>query len=299
MSKETKNIPEIKAYFDAPTNTVSYLVTDPATKKCAVVDSVLNFEYSSGTISYAQADEIIGDITDQGLTLDWLIETHVHADHLSAAPYIQEKLGGKIMISKEITVVQNIFGKVFNAGTEFERDGSQFDMLLSDGDTYQVGSIDAKVLHTPGHTPACMAHVIGDAVFVGDTLFMPDGGSARADFPGGDARTLYQSIQKIFTLPDDTRMFICHDYMPGGRDVKWETTVGEQKRDNIHVGKGNSEDDFVAMREARDATLGMPTLIMPSIQVNMRAGHMPQAEDNGSTYLKVPVSGIRDSGTNS
>ena len=299
MSTETKNIPEIKAYFDAPTNTVSYLVTDPATKKCAVVDSVLNFEYSSGTISYAQADEIIGDITDQGLTLDWLIETHVHADHLSAAPYIQEKLGGKIMISKEITVVQNIFGKVFNAGTEFERDGSQFDMLLSDGDIYQVGSIDAKVLHTPGHTPACMAHVIGDAVFVGDTLFMPDGGSARADFPGGDARVLYQSIQKIFTLPDDTRMFICHDYMPGGRDVKWETTVGEQKRDNIHVGKGNSEEDFVAMREARDATLGMPTLIMPSIQVNMRAGHMPQAEDNGSTYLKVPVSGIRDSGTNS
>ena len=299
MSTETKNNPEIKAYFDAPTNTVSYLVTDPATKKCAVVDSVLNFDYPSGTISYAQADEIIGDITDQGLTLDWLIETHVHADHLSAAPYIQEKLGGKIMISKEITVVQNIFGKVFNAGTEFERDGSQFDMLLADGDTYQVGSIDAKVLHTPGHTPACMAHVIGDAVFVGDTLFMPDGGSARADFPGGDARTLYQSIQKIFTLPDDTRMFICHDYMPGGRDVKWETTVGEQKRDNIHVGKGNSEEDFVAMREARDATLGMPTLIMPSIQVNMRAGHMPQAEDNGSTYLKVPVSGIRDSGTNS
>jgi glyoxylase-like metal-dependent hydrolase (beta-lactamase superfamily II) len=299
MSTETKNIPEIKAYFDAPTNTVSYLVTDPATKKCAVVDSVLNFDYPSGTISYAQADEIIGDITDQGLTLDWLIETHVHADHLSAAPYIQEKLGGKIMISKEITVVQNIFGKVFNAGTEFERDGSQFDMLLADGDTYQVGSIDAKVLHTPGHTPACMAHVIGDAVFVGDTLFMPDGGSARADFPGGDARTLYQSIQKIFTLPDDTRMFICHDYMPGGRDVKWETTVGEQKRDNIHVGKGNSEEDFVAMREARDATLGMPTLIMPSIQVNMRAGHMPQAEDNGSTYLKVPVSGIRDSGNNS
>ena len=293
MSTEIKNIPEIKAYFDAPTNTVSYLVTDPATKKCAVVDSVLNFDYPSGTISYAQADEIIGDITDQGMTLDWLIETHVHADHLSAAPYIQEKLGGKIMISKEITVVQNIFGKVFNAGTEFERDGSQFDVLLSDGDTYQVGSIDAKVLHTPGHTPACMAHVIGDAVFVGDTLFMPDGGSARADFPGGDARTLYQSIQKIFTLPDDTRMFICHDYMPGGRDVKWETTVGEQKRDNIHVGKGNSEDDFVAMREARDATLGMPTLIMPSIQVNMRAGHMPGAEDNGSTYLKVPVSGIR------
>jgi glyoxylase-like metal-dependent hydrolase (beta-lactamase superfamily II) len=293
MSTEKKNTPEIKAYFDARTNTVSYLVADPATKKCAVVDSVLNFDYPSGTISYAQADEIIGDITDQGLSLDWLIETHVHADHLSAAPYIQEKLGGKIMISKEITVVQNIFGKVFNAGTEFERDGSQFDLLLSDGDTYQLGSIEAKVLHTPGHTPACMAHVIGDAVFVGDTLFMPDGGSARADFPGGDARTLYQSIQKIFTLPDDTRMFICHDYMPGGRDVKWETTVGEQKRDNIHVGKGNSEDDFVAMREARDATLGMPTLIMPSIQVNMRAGHMPGAEDNGSTYLKVPVSGIR------
>ena len=222
-----------------------------------------------------------------------MIETHVHADHLSAAPYIQQNLGGKIAISKEIVKVQEIFGKVFNAGTEFERDGSQFDLLLEDGDTYEIGNLRGKALHTPGHTPACMAHVIEDTVFVGDTLFMPDGGTARADFPGGDARTLFRSIQKILALPDNTRMFVCHDYMPNGRDVKWETTVSEQQQNNIHIGDAIHEDEFVKLREKRDSTLGMPKLIMPSIQVNMRAGNMPQSEDNGSTFLKVPISGIR------
>jgi glyoxylase-like metal-dependent hydrolase (beta-lactamase superfamily II) len=286
--------PEVNPYYDEDTNTVSYLVVDPETKACAVVDSVLNFDYAAGAISYEQADEIIAEIKSRDLNLQWLVETHVHADHLSAAPYIQEKCGGQIMISREITAVQNIFGKVFNAGTEFERDGSQFDKLLSDGDTYHLGNIPARVIHTPGHTPACMAHVIGDAVFVGDTLFMPDGGTARADFPGGDARTLYRSIKKILTLPDATRVFVCHDYQPDGRDVEWETTVKAQREANIHIREGITEDEFVARREARDATLKMPKLIMPSIQVNMRAGHMPEPEDNGDTYLKVPVSGLRN-----
>jgi len=286
--------PEVNPYYDEDTNTVSYLVVDPETKACAVVDSVLNFDYAAGAISYEQADEIIAEIKSRDLNLQWLVETHVHADHLSAAPYIQEKCGGQIMISREITTVQNIFGKVFNAGTEFERDGSQFDKLLSDGDTYHLGNIPARVIHTPGHTPACMAHVIGDAVFVGDTLFMPDGGTARADFPGGDARTLYRSIKKILTLPDATRVFVCHDYQPDGRDVEWETTVKAQREANIHIREGITEDEFVARREARDATLKMPKLIMPSIQVNMRAGHMPEPEDNGDTYLKVPVSGLRN-----
>lgn len=285
--------PEVKAYYDADTNTVSYIVIDHTANACAVVDSVLNFDYASGNITYEQADEIIDFINTSGLKLEWLIETHVHADHLSAAPYIQEKCGGEIMISKEISAVQKIFGKVFNAGTEFERDGSQFDKLLEDGDTYRIGNLEGRAIHTPGHTPACMAHVIGDAVFVGDTLFMPDGGTARADFPGGDARTLYRSIQKIMDLPDETRVFVCHDYQPGGREVMWETTVKDQREQNIHIGNGIGEDDFVARREARDATLSMPKLIMPSIQVNMRAGHMPEAEDNGETYLKVPVSGLR------
>ena len=274
-------------------NTVSYLVVDPVTKKAAIVDSVLDFDYASGTMSYEHADVIIAEVNARGLDLEWLIETHVHADHLSAAPYIQQQLGGKIGISEHIVTVQNVFGKIFNAGTEFERDGSQFDQLFNDGDSYQIGTIAAKAIHTPGHTPACMAHFIGDAVFVGDTLFMPDGGTARADFPGGDARTLYRSIQKILTLPADTRMFVCHDYAPNGRAFLWETTVGAQAASNIHVGGRTSEDDFVAMREARDATLAMPRLIMPSIQVNMRAGHMPPAEPNGETYLKVPVKGFR------
>ena len=291
--EDSIKMPEVNAYYDDETNTISYLVVDPETKCCAVIDSVLNFDYAAGTIAYQQADQIIADITAGGLTLQWLIETHVHADHLSAAPYIQQKSGGDIIICKDITKVQDIFGKVFNAGTEFERDGSQFDRLLSDGDSYMIGNISARAIHTPGHTPACMAHVIGDAVFVGDTLFMPDGGTARADFPGGDARTLYQSIHKILALPETYRIFVCHDYQPGGREVQWQTSVKEQREHNIHIANHVSEDAFVATREARDATLNMPKLIMPSIQVNMRAGHMPDAEDNGDTYLKVPLSGLR------
>ena len=286
-------LPEIKPYYDEDTNTVSYLVIDPETKATAVVDSVLNFDYAAGAISYEQADEIIKEIKGRGLRLEWLIETHVHADHLSAAPYIQQECGGNIMISEEIRSVQDIFGKVFNAGTEFERDGSQFDRLLKDGDDYSIGNIRCQAIHTPGHTPACMAHAIGDAVFVGDTLFMPDGGTARADFPGGNARTLYRSIQKILSLPEETRVFVCHDYQPNDRAVAWETTIKDQLERNIHIGQGVSEDEFVQNREARDATLKMPELIMPSIQVNMRAGDMPEPEDNGDIYLKVPVSGLR------
>ena len=284
---------EVKGFFDEETHTISYVIYDKQTNSCAVLDSVLDLDYASGKINYLNADKIINFITENNLKLCWLIETHVHADHLSAAPYIQQKLGGKIAISKEIVKVQEIFGKVFNAGTEFERDGSQFDLLLEDGDTYEIGNLRGKALHTPGHTPACMAHVIEDKVFVGDTLFMPDGGTARADFPGGDARTLFRSIQKILALPDNTRMFVCHDYMPNGREVKWETTVSEQKQNNIHIGDAIHEDEFVKLREKRDSTLGMPKLIMPSIQVNMRAGNMPQSEDNGSTFLKVPISGIK------
>jgi glyoxylase-like metal-dependent hydrolase (beta-lactamase superfamily II) len=284
---------EIKGFFDSQTNTVSYVVTDVQTAQCAVIDSVLDFDYASGKIEYKNADSIISYITENSLTLQWLVETHVHADHLSAAPYIQKQLGGKIAISKEIIKVQDIFGKIFNAGTEFERDGSQFDLLLGDNDSYQIGTIQATAIHTPGHTPACMAHIVGDAVFVGDTLFMPDGGTARADFPGGDAHMLYKSIQKILSLPDDTRLFVCHDYMPNGRAVSWQTTVAEQKLRNIHVGGNVPEAHFVKLREERDKTLSSPKLIMPSIQVNMRAGNMPPQEDNGSTYIKVPLQGIR------
>ena len=285
--------PEVKGFFDQDSGTISYVVHDRSSKEAAVIDSVLDFDYASGTIGYELADDIIGYVQAQNLNVSWHIETHVHADHLSAAPYLQDRLGGKIMISKQITAVQKIFGKVFNAGTEFERDGSQFDRLLEDGDNYALGQLTGYAIHTPGHTPACMAHVIGDAVFVGDTLFMPDGGTARADFPGGDARTLYQSIHTILALPEDTRLFVCHDYMPGGREVAWQSTVAEQKQKNIHIGGGISEDAFVEMRETRDASLSMPKLIMPSIQVNMRAGHLPPGEDNGEVYLKVPVSGVR------
>ena len=284
---------DVKGFFDTDTNTISYVVTDKKTAICAVIDSVLDLDYASGNIKYENVDKIVDFITENHLKLEWLVETHVHADHLSAAPYIQQKLGGRIAISKEIVHVQKIFGKIFNAGTEFERDGSQFDLLLNDGDSYSIGNLQAKAIHTPGHTPACMAHMIEDCVFVGDTLFMPDGGTARADFPGGDARVLYRSIQKILALPDETRLFVCHDYMPEGRKVKWETTVAEQKNNNIHIGGAISEDEFVKLRETRDVTLGMPKLIMPSIQVNMRAGHMPPSEDDGKTYLKVPISGIK------
>ena len=287
-------VPEIRAFFDHNSNTVSYVVTDPAMKKAAIIDSVLDFDYASGTISYNHADMIIDYVVSENIDVEWLIETHVHADHLSAAPYIQQKLGGKIGISERISEVQTVFGKVFNAGTEFERDGSQFDQLFADVDQYKVGELEAVAIATPGHTPACMVHLIGDAVFVGDTLFMPDGGTARADFPGGDARTLYQSIQKILALPDETRMFVCHDYAPNGREFLWETTVGTQRANNIHVGNNANEDSFVEMREKRDASLAMPRLIIPSIQVNMRAGHMPDAEENGATYLKVPIQGLKE-----
>ncbi|TXS94001.1 MBL fold metallo-hydrolase [Parahaliea maris] len=281
--------PEVLAFFDEDTNTFSYVVRDPGSSACAVVDSVMEIDYAAGRLSYEGADKIIAYIQREGLELQWLIETHVHADHLSAAPYIQEQLGGLIGIGEHIVTVQETFGKIFNAGTGFQRDGSQFDRLFADGDSYFVGNMECHAMHTPGHTPACMTHVMGDAAFVGDTLFMPDGGTARADFPGGDARTLYQSIKRVLSLPDSVRLLMCHDYMPDGRAVEFETTVVAERRENIHVGGGISEDNFVAMREARDATLGMPRLILPSLQVNMRAGHLPEGEDNGTVYLKLPL----------
>jgi glyoxylase-like metal-dependent hydrolase (beta-lactamase superfamily II) len=281
--------PEVTAFFDAATNTVSYVVKDPGSKACAVIDSVMDIDYAAGRIAYQSADKIIDFITQAGLRLEWLIETHVHADHLSGAPYIQGRLGGKIGIGEKITVVQETFGKIFNEGTEFQRDGSQFDRLFKDGDTYQIGAMKAFALYTPGHTPACMTHVIGDAAFVGDTLFMPDGGSARADFPGGNARDLYRSIRRILSLPNETRLFMCHDYGPNGREIRWETTVAEQHAHNIHVHDGITEDEFVATREARDRTLQMPKLIIPSLQINMKGGKLPAPEADGKRYLKVPI----------
>ncbi|WP_159805025.1 MBL fold metallo-hydrolase [Litoreibacter roseus] len=283
--------PEVKAFFDEATNTISYIVADPETKACAVIDSVMDIDYAAGRITYDHANAMIAHIQNNNLTLEWLIETHVHADHLSAAPYIQEKLGGKIGIGRKITVIQDVFGKIFNEGTEFQRDGSQFDALFDDGDTYQIGKMTAFAMHTPGHTPACMVHVIGDAAFVGDTLFMPDGGSARADFPGGDAGELYDSIQKVLSLPDEMRLFICHDYGPGGRDIMWQTTVAEEKSNNIHVGGGKTREEFVKFRTERDAQLAVPKLIIPSLQVNMRAGEVPR-DDQGNPVLKVPLNGL-------
>jgi glyoxylase-like metal-dependent hydrolase (beta-lactamase superfamily II) len=283
--------PDVKGFFDSESNTISYIVKDPASTACAVIDAVMEFDYSSGRTSFEQADKMVTDIQARGLELHWLIETHVHADHLSGAPYIQEKLGGKIGIGNQITVIQDTFGKIFNEGTEFQRDGSQFDKLFNDDDTYSIGNLTAFTIHTPGHTPACMTHVIGDAAFVGDTLFMPDGGSARADFPGGDAATLYDSIQKILALPDEMRLFICHDYGPNGRDITWETTVGAEKAHNIHVGNGKTREEFVAFRTTRDAQLAMPKLIIPSLQVNIRAGNLPTDAD-GNQVLKIPVNGL-------
>ena len=282
--------PIVTAFFDEATNTVSYVVQDPQGSACAIVDSVLDFDHASGRTSTASADEIVAFVRDKGLNVEWILESHVHADHLSAAPYLQEKLGGKIGIGDKITVVQDTFGKVFNEGTEFQRDGSQFDALFREGDSFHVGQLRGDVLHTPGHTPACLTYVIGDAAFVGDTLFMPDFGTARCDFPGGSSAMLYNSIQKILSLPDETRIFVGHDYKaPGRDDYAWETTVGEQKALNVHIGKGRSIEEFVAMRDARDATLGMPRLILPSLQVNMRAGRMPPPDDKGDVFLKLPV----------
>ncbi|MHC5655709.1 MBL fold metallo-hydrolase [Stappia sp.] len=281
--------PQVTSFFDPQTNTISYVVKDPGSNACAIVDSVMDIDYAAGRISFESADRIIDFVRANGLKPEWLIETHVHADHLSAAPYIQDKIGGKIGIGENIRIVQDTFGKIFNEGTEFQRDGSQFDRLFADGDTYTVGAMSCFAMHTPGHTPACMTHVMGDAAFVGDTLFMPDGGTARADFPGGDAGELYRSIRKVLSLPAAFRLFMCHDYGPNGRDIRWETTVAEERMHNIHARDGITEEEFVAMRTARDATLDMPKLIIPSIQVNMRAGQLPPKDESGTTFLKVPI----------
>ena len=282
--------PDVTAFFDGATNTVSYVVRDPEGRACAVIDSVLDFDYASGRTDTVSADKVIDFIRSEGLDLQWLLESHVHADHLSAAPYIQAKLGGKIGIGENIRAIQDTFGKVFNEGTEFQRDGSQFDQLFEEGDSFHIGQLRGDVLHTPGHTPACLTYVIGDAAFVGDTLFMPDFGTARCDFPGGSSQMLYNSIQKILSLPDKTRIFVGHDYKaPGREEFAWESTVGDQKARNVHVGAGKSRDEFVEMRDNRDATLPMPKLIIPSLQVNMRAGRMPPKDEDGNVYLKVPV----------
>ncbi|WP_324753346.1 MBL fold metallo-hydrolase [Roseovarius sp. Pro17] len=283
--------PDVSAHFDESTNTISYIVKDPASDHCAIIDSVMDIDYAAGRITYDHADALIAEVEARGLTLDWIIETHVHADHLSAAPYIQQRLGGKIGVGDKIMIVQETFGKFFNEGTEFQRDGSQFDALFKDGDTYTVGEMDVLTIYTPGHTPACMVHVMGNAAFVGDTLFMPDAGSARADFPGGDAGQLYDSIQKVLSLPDKMRLFMCHDYGPDGRDFAWETTVADERANNIHVGDGKTREDFVRFRSERDAQLGMPKLIIPSLQVNMRAGDLPTDHD-GNLMLKVPLNGL-------
>ncbi|WP_086616789.1 MBL fold metallo-hydrolase [Erythrobacter tepidarius] len=285
--------PEVAGFFDPATFTVTYVVHDPATREAAIVDSVLDFDPNAARTSTASADAVIDYVTSHNLKVTWLLETHAHADHLSAAPYLQEKLGGKIAIGEHIVTVQQVFGKLFNAGTEFARDGSQFDALFKDGDTFTIGNLPVTVMHVPGHTPACIAYVVGEAVFTGDTMFMPDYGTARADFPGGDARTLFRSLRRILSLPGETRLFMCHDYLPKGRsEYVWETTVAAERAGNIHAHDGVTEDEFVAMREARDATLDMPRLILPSVQVNMRAGHLPPADDNGIVYLKLPVNAV-------
>lgn len=285
--------PNVTAFFNEPTNTISYVVTDPDTLHSAIIDSVLDFDAASGRTSTDSADEIIEFVQQNKLHIEWIIDTHVHADHLTAAPYLKEKIGGHTAIGSSITEVQKVFGELFNANLGFHTDGSQFDKLLEDGETYHVGSIEATAMHTPGHTPACLVHVIGDAAFVGDTLFMPDFGTARCDFPGGDAHSLYDSIQKIYALPDNTRLFMCHDYKaPGRDDYRWETTVKEERENNIHLNAKTHEEDFVKLRQERDSTLPVPKLLLPSVQVNMRAGHFPPVEENGAHYLKIPLNGI-------
>lgn len=285
--------PSIAGFFDEATNTVSYVVHDPATSTAAIIDSVLDYDAAAGRTSHGSANLIIEYVRKNALKVEWLIETHAHADHISAAPYLQAELGGKLAIGRDIIRVQEVFGKLFNAGTDFQRDGSQFDHLFDDGEAFKLGTIDAIALHVPGHTPADMAFVIGDAAFVGDTIFMPDFGTARADFPGGDARELFRSIRRLLALPEDTRLFLCHDYKaPGRDDYAWETTVALQRTGNVHVRDGVSEDEFVAMRTARDKTLAMPKLIMPSVQVNIRGGRLPEPEDNGVSYIKIPVNAV-------
>ena len=286
----------VEGHFDPATSTVSYIVLDRATLHCALVDSVLDYDPKSGRTSTGSADHLIARVAALGATVQWILETHAHADHLSAAPYLKQKLGGRIAIGEHIRQVQQVFGKLFNAGTEFEHDGSQFDHLFTDGERFQIGQLQARVMHTPGHTPACITYVVEEAgqvaAFVGDTLFMPDYGTARCDFPGGDARRLFRSIHAVLSLPPQTRLYMCHDYQPGGRELRFETTVAEERQHNIHVHEGISEDAFVAMRSARDATLDMPTLLLPSVQVNMRAGQMPPAEANGVRYLKIPLNAV-------
>ncbi|MES2904322.1 MAG: MBL fold metallo-hydrolase [Pseudomonadota bacterium] len=282
--------PQVKSFFDEPTFTVSYIVSDAATGKAAIIDSVWNFDQASGRTSFESADQIVAHVEAEGLTIEWILETHAHADHLSAAPYLQDKLGGKLAIGREIVTVQGVFGKIFNEGTEFARDGSQFDRLLDDGDTLMIGDIPLIALHVPGHTPADMAYVVGDALFTGDTMFMPDYGSARADFPGGDARHLYRSVRRLMQLPDQTRVFLCHDYKaPNRDDYVWETTMLAERTGNVHIHEGVTEDQFVEMRTQRDATLSMPKLILPALQVNIRAGHLPEPEEDGVRYLKLPI----------
>ena len=292
LSWDTAMGPNVHAFFDPDTWSLTYIVQDPNSGSCAIVDPVLDYEAASGQTTTESADEVVAKVEAENLTVEWILETHVHADHLSAAPYLQKRLGGKIGIGAHITEVQNIFGNLFNAEPEFHRNGSQFNQLFADGDTFAIGGLTVTAMHTPGHTPACMTYYIGDSLFVGDTLFMPDFGTARCDFPGGNASALYQSIQRLFTLPPETRIFMCHDYMPNGREMRYESTVGEQKKFNIHLHDGISEDEFVTMRSAKDKTLGMPALMLPSVQVNMRAGELPPPEDNGIRYLKIPLDAV-------
>ena len=284
--------PDVRAFFDAATWTLTYVVKDPDSAHCAIIDSVLDYDAASGRTRTESADRVIAMIQADDLIVDWILETHVHADHLSAAPYLHRALGGQIGIGNHIVDVQTIFAALFNVEPEFKRDGSQFDALFDDNETFQIGGMTATAMHTPGHTPACMSYLIGDALFVGDTLFMPDYGTARCDFPGGNARTLYQSIQRLLALPPETRMFLCHDYLPNGRELTYQTTVEAQRRSNIHVHSGISEEEFVTMRTAKDQTLSMPTLILPSVQINMRAGQLPPAEANGTRYLKIPLDAV-------
>jgi glyoxylase-like metal-dependent hydrolase (beta-lactamase superfamily II) len=290
----------VEGFFDPDTWTVSYLVLDTATKQCALLDSVLDYDPKSGRTAFTHADQLIARVRALGATVQWILETHVHADHLSAAPYLKQQLGGRLGIGQHITTVQKVFGSLFNAGSEFARDGRQFDHLFSDGETFRIGSLQARAMHTPGHTPACMTYVVNDtagadlpmAAFVGDTLFMPDYGTARCDFPGGDARTLFRSIHKVLSLPPETKLYMCHDYQPGGRAVAFISNVADERAHNVHVHQGISEEAFVAMRHARDVTLGMPTLILPSVQVNMRAGQLPEPEANGTRYIKIPLNAV-------
>jgi glyoxylase-like metal-dependent hydrolase (beta-lactamase superfamily II) len=293
---DTRSTLQVEGFFDAATSTVSYIVLDKTTKQCAIVDSVLDYDPKSGRTSHASADTLIRRVRELGATVQWILETHVHADHLSAAPYLKQQLGGQVGIGQHITIVQKVFGTLFNAGSGFARDGRQFDHLFADDETFAIGKLNVRAMHTPGHTPACMTYVVSDAVqtaaFVGDTLFMPDYGTARCDFPGGDARTLYRSINKVLSLPRETVLYMCHDYQPGGREVQFVSSVAEERENNLHVRNGISEEEFVAMRQARDATLDMPTLILPSVQINMRAGELPEPEANGTRYLKIPLNVI-------